>query len=269
MPDMLDRRALPAAIQHMLEDALFHQDGVGQSEAAVYLSPHQVLKIQPVYQESIREKEMLQWLQGRLMVPAPLAYEERDAHAYLLMTRANGIPAHEARWINRPMELLDHVANALRTLWQVDIRDCPYLHTLDVQFDWAASNIRDGRVDMDNVEPETFGQNGFSSPSDLLAWLRSNRPEEDLVFTHGDLSLPNILFQADGSPAFIDLGRAGVGDRWRDIAIVHKSLQANWTGHYAQYNRFEGYTLPMLLDRLGMTPDWKKIRYFLLMDELF
>ena len=35
-------------------------------------------------------------------------------------------------------------------------------------------------MDMDLVEPDTFGEKGFSSPATLLSWLESNIPESKL-----------------------------------------------------------------------------------------
>lgn len=129
--------------------------------------------------------------------------------------------------------------------------------------------MRDSKVDMENVEPGTFGPDGFGSPDKLLCWLQSHRPNADLVFSHGDLSLPNLMLNPGSPPSFIDLGRSGVDDRWNDIAIVHSSLTANWKGRYAREVRFDAYSLPMLLDRLNISSDEEKLRYFLLMDELF
>lgn len=57
----------------------------------------------------------------------------------------------------------------------------------------AEYNVMHGLVDLDNVEPETFGPNGFRNPEELLKWLKNNRPDEDIVFTHGDYCLPNIF----------------------------------------------------------------------------
>jgi len=44
-----------------------------------------------------------------------------------------------------------------------------------------------------NVEPETYGENGFENPEEFLQWLKENRPDEELTFSHGDFCLPNII----------------------------------------------------------------------------
>ena len=42
------------------------------------------------------------------------------------------------------------------------------------------------QVDLENVDPETFGAGGFESPKHLLEWLENNRPTFEPVFSHGD-----------------------------------------------------------------------------------
>lgn len=178
-------------------------------------------------------------------------------------------PSHDPLWLRTPDRLLNRVADALHTLWRVDVTACPFLRTPKNQLCLAAANVHDGKVDLENVEPETFGPEGFSSPDELQCWPQSHRHNADLMFSYGYLSLPNWMLNPGSPPSFIDLGRSGVGDRWDDIAIVHRSLTANWKDHYVREVRFDAYALPMLLNRLNISPDEEKLRYFLLMDELF
>ncbi|CAF1629466.1 unnamed protein product [Adineta ricciae] len=59
--------------------------------------------------------------------------------------------------------------------------------------------------------------------------LISHAPDEDLVFTHGDYCLPNIIFDDNECRAigFVDLGCAGIADRYHDIALGLWSIQYN------------------------------------------
>ena len=124
---------------------------------------------------------------------------------------------------------------------------------------------------MENVEPDTFGEDGFRDPEELLAWLYENRPEEELVLSHGDYCLPNIFGRKDEITGFIDLGKTGIADKWCDIAICYRSLSHNYSGRYGQ--RFDvvcsEYDDRQLFRELGVEPDWEKIRYYILLDELF
>ena len=93
----------------------------------------------------------------------------------------------------------------------------------------AAYNIEHGLVDLDNAEPDTFGENEFKNPEALLQWLYDNKPEEELVLSHGDYCLPNIFGVQGEVTGYIDLGKA---DKWCDIAICHRSLLHNFSGKY-------------------------------------
>lgn len=128
--------------------------------------------------------------------------------------------------------------------------------------------MADGLVDVDNVEPDTFGSDGFENPAALLRWLWAHRPEEEPALSHGDYCLPNVFLDGGNVSGFLDLGRAGVADKWCDIALCYRSLSHNYSGrfHSAAYS---GYDDLLLFKALGLEPDWQKIRYYILLDELF
>lgn len=63
--------------------------------------------------------------------------------------------------------------------------------------------------------------------------LASGPADDDLAFTHGDYCLPKIILYS-GCPVqtvrvsgFIDLGRAGVADRYTDLALCAGSIGSN------------------------------------------
>ena len=62
--------------------------------------------------------------------------------------------------------------------------------------------------------------------------VKCNRPEEDIVLTHGDFCLPNVFVKDGAISGFIDLGKMGPADRWQDIAIAIRSLEHNFNGKY-------------------------------------
>ena len=90
-----------------------------------------------------------------------------------------------------------------------------------------------------------------------------------MVFTHGDLSLPNILVKNNRVSGFIDLGKMGIADRWQDIAICYRSLKHNFEGNFNGGFPYEGYSPEMLFEKLGIAADPDKLRYYILLDELF
>lgn len=102
----------------------------------------------------------------------------------------------------------------------------------------------------------------------LLQWLYDNQPKEEPVLSHGDFCLPNIFGTGTQITGYIDLGMTGIADRWCDIAICHRSLSHNYAGRYGN-KVYSGYDDMLLFKELGIEPDWEKIRYYILLDELF
>ena len=171
-------------------------------------------------------------------------------------------------YLKRPQELTKILAAGLKMLWEVDISKCDFICNLDKKLDMARYNVEHDLVDVNNVEPETFGPGGFEHPKALLQWLITHRPAEELVLSHGDFCLPNIYIEDSGKIEFIDLGRTGVADKWQDIALCYRSLKHNYTGKYSG-EKYPGFVPEMLFEKLGLKPDWEKIRYYTLLDELF
>ncbi|MBQ5323467.1 MAG: hypothetical protein J6J07_08525, partial [Oscillospiraceae bacterium] len=63
-------------------------------------------------------------------------------------------------------------------------------------------------------------------------------------------------------------GRMGIADRYQDIALCYRSLHHNFSGIYGG-KPYSGYDESMLFEALGIKPDFEKIRYYILLDELF
>lgn len=258
---------LPESIRARWKDRPMIREGIGMSGAKVYCCDDMVLKIEPRDPESDNNLSMLRWLDGKVNAPKVLAEEVVEDKRYLLMTRLPGKMACSVEYLADPEKLVKLLAEGLRQLWTVDISDCPCDQSLDAKLKNARRQVELGLYDLSNVDPETFGEKGFSSPAALLRWLEENRPAEDLVLSHGDYCLPNVFLKDGHISGFLDLGRSGVADRYQDIALCWRSLRDNLNGSY-------GYTAQdfdpdSLFTELGIEPDWEKIRYYLLMDELF
>lgn len=160
------------------------------------------------------------------------------------------------------------LADALKMLWSVDISACPSDAGLDKKLSLARYNVEHGLADTENVQPSTYGENGFKNPEELLSWLYENRPDEELTLSHGDFCLPNIFLNDSGVTGIIDLGKTGIADKWCDIALCYRSLSNNYDGRYSG-QAYSGLDDLMLFKELGLMPDWEKIRYYILLDELF
>ena len=258
---------LPAELEKLLGSKSYTLDQTGLSGSEVLLFEDVVLKINSSPAEMKKEAWLLSWLEGKLPVPKLLYFGEENALGYMLMSRIKGEMACTESLMSSPKKLISSLADAIRLLWTVDISSCPVLSGLDQKLAAARKTVEHGLADTENCEPETYGPGGFASPEALLLWLENNRPEEDPVFSHGDLCLPNVMFNEFRLSGFIDIGRGGISDRWNDIAICHRSLIHNYVGKYASRS-YDGFDPEMLFSALGVPRDDEKLVYYKLLDEL-
>ncbi len=256
---------LPPSIRSLLPGENYTLDRIGRSHSQILLFPDRVLKIQPLGSIQRNEAAMLSWLEDKLNVPRVLACEEVDGLQYLLLSRLTEPMACDQVWLERPHALADALAGALNTFWGTNTADCPSAITLEEKLALDRQNVETGNIDPD---PATFGPGGFPNPEALLRWLEDNKPDQaGEVLTHGDFCLPNIFLSPTGRPGYIDLGLAGVGDPWQDIALCYRSLAGNLSGKYG------GPACPgdpdELFSALGLAKDRDRLEYYLLLDELF
>lgn len=259
---------LPMDLQSLISGKSYTMDSIGMSGSKILLFEDMVLKIQPEDEETKSEAVMMKWLDGKLSVPKVLYHRVVDSVNYLLMSKMQGVMSCEESILENQELVTEILAEGLKKLWAVDITDCPMRWDLPVKLAAAKCSVENGEVDVDNVEPETFGEGGFRNPQELLEWLTNNQPPLEPVLSHGDFCLPNIFVKDNQVCGYIDLGKTGIADKWQDIALCYRSLKHNYTGEYGSKKRTD-FKENLLFEKLGIEPDWEKIRYYTLMDELF
>lgn len=255
-------------LRNLLSKHSFRQIFTGWSGAEVYYFPHLAayLKIAPT--ESLtdlkREIEVLKWLAGKLPVPQVLEFEESDGKYLSLLSEIKGIPMSEyAAAIRGDSELIqdlaEKAARAMRAMHDLSLEDCHLRQELAVKLVAARENIRRGFVDESDFDKDNQGRTAENVYEELV----KKKPNgEDLVFTHGDLCLPNIMIAQDKISGFIDLDRAGASDRYQDIALFLRSFAFNIEIPIDIREAFcRAYGLSSL--------DEGKLYYYRLLDELF
>ncbi|WP_092184822.1 APH(3') family aminoglycoside O-phosphotransferase [Devosia sp. YR412] len=201
------------------------------------------------------ETRRLRWLEK---TPVPAA-KVRDSFAdagfnWLLMTALPGTDL--THLVDRPEDLRKILATGLRAMHALDPVTCPFDHRLDAKLSSGSANVKAGRVDESDFDDARDGWTAHQ----VLDWLLDNRPPaEDLVVTHGDASLPNIMASDGRFAGVIDVGRLGVADRWQDLALACRSLI---------YNCGPEHVAPFLS---AYGADWNEARYhyYCTLDELF
>ncbi len=260
----MEERRFPQSVQRYVSGKAFTLDSIGQSGAQVRCYADMVLKIQRTGEEPDREYEMMRWLRGKAPVPEILAFDRADGYNYLLMRRLPGEMACAQRYLKAPVELIRLLARGLKMLWRVDVHGCTAGDTLERKLRRARERVESGRCDGSDAEPDTYGPGGFRDPAHLLGWLERNRPEEEPVLSHGDYCLPNVFLSEGQVAGFIDLGHCGIADRYQDIALCCRSLRHNL--EEIAHCPFDEY---LFFRELGVERDAEKMRYYILLDELF
>lgn len=259
---------IPSKIKSLVDKKPFTMDEIGMSGNQVLIFEDMVLKIEDGVTSMTEQVQMMKWLKGKIPVPEVLVYEEENGKSYLLMSKISGEMSCDDYYLEHPQVLLESLACGLKMLWKVDTKECPCIRDLDVVLEEARIRVDNNLVDLDNVEPTTFGEGGFENPKQLLEWLESNRPTFEPALSHGDYCLPNVFLDNGKITGFIDLGKTGIGDKWNDISLCYRSLKHNFDGTYGG-KVYEDFNPDMLFEKLGIEPNWDKIKYYLLLDELF
>lgn len=238
------------------------KDAVGMSAAEVYKCQ---IEDQVVYLKRIdvkysqttysvkREAEVMLWLDGKLNVPKVVEYGKKENNEYLIMSEIKGKSIDD--FAEEPMQYITYLADAIKLLHAVDVSNCPFSSQVDMRLEeldyLLKNNLAD--TDTDNWEDSTE----FTDPQELYSWLCDNKPQEELVFSHGDIS--NLMIQ-DDEIFFFDLARCGLADKWLDISMCVREIRNHY--HNPDYEN-------LFYDMLGMEPDYEKIDYYLLLDEMF
>lgn len=241
---------------------------VGLSGAQVFAVGDMHLKVSPIGWEPRCERDMLLYLAGKVPAAPVVAYEEDGENAFLLMKTLPGTMVCDPALMEQPHLVVDALAQGLHALWRVNAADCPCDAGIDIKLQRAQARVSQGLCSTEDAEPDTYGPGGFADPEALLRWLVDNRPAENCDLVHGDYCLPNLFCENGRFTGFIDLGRGGRGDKYQDIALCYRSLVHNYDGGYGL--RPKAQVDPNdLFSALGIAPDWEKIRYYILLDELF
>jgi aminoglycoside phosphotransferase len=203
------------------------------------------------------ERQRLEWLQSRLPVPQVLGFVQSDGFQHLLLSEVTGDPAHTLSYTDNIESLVYLLAHGLRMIHALPADDCPFSHGIEAELAEANERMRGGLVDEDDFDAARQGRSAEELFAELLRTIPSG---EEIVFTHGDYCMPNIIIHGNSIGGFIDMGRAGMGDRYRDLALAVRSIEFNYGREWVE---------PFLQQYGSDCIDRKKMEFFQLLDEFF
>jgi aminoglycoside phosphotransferase len=257
------RKTLPKNLAKAVSSYAWRQIHLGLSPSNVFRlnAPNKnslYLKISPRIPgfSLLNEKIRLDWLKNRLPVPEVLLFCEDENTDYLLLSEISGTAASDDSLQKDVPRIIEQLVNGLKMIHELPFEDCPFDEPLDYKIELVRGRMLKGLVDETDFDEERQGRTAEDAFRELIETKPTN---EDLVFTHGDYCVPNVILKDGKLSGFVDLGNAGVADRYQDIALLTRSICYNF-GREWEEKAFEIY---------GVEPDWKKINFYRLLDEFF
>lgn len=197
------------------------------------------VRVRPQEPDLLTETVALTWLRDKLPVPECRCFHVEGDTQYLLMTHMEGVTGIHPDALEDPEHLVGEFARGLSDIHALDTASCPVDWRMQRIITRAEELIESGALDGDIPE----GENRTYLLDKLSDIREAVLEKEDLVFSHGDYCLPNVIFQGGVLCGYIDLGYAGVGDRYLDLVAARGTIRRNlgeeWIAPFFQAYGFE------------------------------
>jgi aminoglycoside phosphotransferase len=258
--------ALPEPVAALVGNAELVPVSIGRSDASTarILRPDGdwFLKLQAVDDLGttlVGEAERMRWLGSFVAVPEVVAAGSDGTHEWLVASALSGSDATQPEHHFDLERLVRDLGQALRRFHDlVPIETCPFDSSTSAAVEHARARVEAGRIDESDFEPLYRGM----SAAELYELMVASevQVDDDLVVLHGDYCVPNVVVHQGSVHGYLDVGRAGVGDRHRDLAIACRSVAHNFGGH----------AVGLFLDGYGIDrPDLARLDFFVMLDEFF
>lgn len=254
---------IPAELQDKLLGYEPAREVIGQSGDAVFRleAPSRPTLIVKLFdQERVgrlhSEVARINWLRSvGVQAPRILDVLGTTTNHWLILECLPGANAVVAT--DEPATKVHEIAAALASLHAVPPETCPFDETLSTKIERAKINVANNQADVDDFDDDHRGIDAV----ELFNMMQALRPKhEDIVVTHGDASLPNLMLAAGKFSGFVDCGKVGRADRYQDLALACHSIKFNlgpeWIG-------------PFLRSCGVALVDEERMRFYRMLDEFF
>ncbi len=251
----------------LTEKILKFIDNCSLEEISIGCSDSQVFKIKKENKEyflKIAKKGMLtleykklKWLEGKLKVPKIVLYDVSNDNEYLITESVAGEMTCSDYYISNPEIGIKAIVDAFKQIYSIDIKGCPFDVSIDYKLSVVENNVNNNLIREQDLNEEILKK--YGSIKNILKFLKDNKFNDELCFSYGDISLPNIFAKEDKCVGFVDVGECGIADKWFDLAICEKSIKRNYGKKYIE----------KFYEELNIIPERDKIDYYLLMMEIY
>jgi aminoglycoside phosphotransferase len=257
------QKSLPENLAEIVSGRAWRQNIIGFSSVQVFRLEAEHKK--PLYLKidshaskfSLREEKLrLDWLKNQLPVPEVLLFTEDENNSYLLLSEVPGVSAIDDSLKTDIPRAIEQLVKGLKMIHELPIKNCPFKMRLDYKIEVARERMLKGQVEEEDFDEEREGRTAQDAFEEVLA---TKPADEDLVFTHGDYCVPNIILENGKLSGFVDWAEAGVADRYQDIALLTRSVWNNFGKEYEE----------SVCEIYGLETDRKKVKFYRLLDEFF
>ncbi len=224
----------PEAFHLFLEKYPLYDSSCSQDARVYFLDGEGGIFLKSAPKGSLKTEGAMTWyFHGKNLSAEVLGYHTGDRD--WLMTRAvPGEDCTDRQYLSDPKRLCDTLAALLRQLHETNADGCPVTDRCGSYLAEAAEGHRLGQFE-EGLFPASWC---FPSGDEAWADIKANAKYlQNDALLHGDYCLPNILLQDWAFSGFIDLGKAGLGDRHFDILWGAWTLNFNLKTN-AYYDRF-------------------------------
>lgn len=251
---------IPENIRLLIKNQTVVENTFGCSGSKLYqIGDSMYLKTDRIDSKIKKEVVMMKWLHGKLCVPDIIDTYEDGENFYLLMSKISGEMACSDSNKSMPEETVRLLADGIKMFRSIPADVCPITNNTDAMLKQALYNIEHGLIEKEDWTWELTAELGLTTTTEVYDYLNSNRPDEDLVVSHGDYCLPNVFIENGKISGFIDLGDSGVSDKWHDIMMCLWSI-----GYNLKTDKYND----LFFERLEIVPDYEKLRYYEILSTL-
>lgn len=181
-----------------------------------------------------KEYSNLKKLSNYLTVPKVVFYYNQDFEI-LVTTKMEGKMSCDDEFIDffpdKTISILCDAINKIQSI-QINSKLQDDFQTFYIEEEIYKIKARVDSGELINL-PDKKVFDRFKDINEAISYLENNKPEGNFYLSHGDVSMPNVFIQGNNLSGFIDVGNAGIRQKWYDITDAYISIRRNFKSQAA------------------------------------